>query len=117
VLRDTSCYSAIITEVTTINQRIKDLAPVLNGQFADGYVTPSAGVRAMAKKDGTTAGVYYIVAGVTQAGSNQAATFSIASGTAVEVLYESRTLTVRGGQFTDTFTDINTIHIYKITGG
>jgi hypothetical protein len=114
VLRD-SCYTAIRTEVTTINQRLTALAPVLNAPFADGYVTASSGIRAMAKKGPD--GAYYVFAGVQQAGTNQPATFNVAAGTTVEVLYEGRTLTVSGGQFTDTFADINTIHIYKITGG
>jgi hypothetical protein len=114
VLRD-SCYTAIRTEVTTINQRLQALAPVLNAPFADGYVTASSGIRAMAKKGPD--GAYYVFAGVTQAGTNQTATFTVAAGTTVDVLYEGRTLTVRGGQFTDPFADINTVHIYKITGG
>ena len=114
VLRD-ACYTAIRTEVTTINQRLRALAPVLNAPFADGYVTASSGIRAMAKKGPD--GAYYVFAGVKQAGTNQTATFRVAAGATVEVLNEGRTLTVQGGQFTDTFGDINTIHIYKITGG
>src|SRR5262249_45183003 len=105
----------IRTEVITIDRRIKDLAPVLNAPFADGYVTASSGIRAMAKKG--PAGAYYVFAGVTQAGTNRTATFAVAAGATDEVLYEGRTLPVSGGQFTDTFADINTVHIYKITGG
>jgi hypothetical protein len=109
-----SCYAAIRATVQTTNQQITQLAPVLNSSFADGYVTVSSGVRVMAKLGPD--GAWYVFAGSRQPGS-QTATFTIAAGSTVEVLYEGRTLPVTSGQFTDSFADGNAIHIYRITGG
>ncbi len=113
ILRD-PCYATIRAEVTTINQRIVALAPVLNAAFADGYVTTSSGVRVMTKYGPD--GAFYVFAGSKQHAS-QTVTFTVAAGATVEVLFENRTLTITGGKFSDTFADGNAIHIYRITGG
>ena len=98
--------------VTSIDGQIRDLAPILNGPFADGYVSTSSGVRAMAKHGPD--GAWYVFAGSTNSGGT--ATFTVATGSTVEVLYESRSLSMNGNQFTDSFANGNAIHIYRITG-
>jgi hypothetical protein len=106
------CYAAVREVVQTTNQQITQLAPVLNSSFADGYVTASNGVRVMAKRGPD--GPWYVFAGSRQPGS-QTATFTIAAGSTVEVLYEGRTRPLVNGQFTDSFADGNAVHIYRIT--
>jgi hypothetical protein len=108
------CYAAVREVVQATNRQIAELAPVLNSPFADGYVTASSGVRVMAKRGPD--GAWYVFAGSRQLGS-QTASFTIASGSIVEVLYEGRTRPVMNGQFTDSFADGNAVHIYRITGG
>jgi hypothetical protein len=54
-----------------------------------------------------------VFAGSTNAGGT--ATFTVAAGSTVEVLYEGRSLSVNGNQFTDSFTNGNAVHIYRIT--
>ena len=98
--------------VTSIDGQIRDLAPVLNGSFADGYVSTSSGVRAMAKHGPD--GAWYVFAGSTNTGGT--ATFTVAAGSTVEVLYEGRSLRVNGNQFSDSFANGNSVHIYRITG-
>jgi hypothetical protein len=97
--------------VTSIDGQIRDLAPVLNGPFADGYVSTSSGVRATTKLGPD--GAWYVFAGSTNGGGT--ATFTVAAGSSVQVLYEGRNLSVNGNQFTDSFTNGNAVHIYRIT--
>jgi len=100
-----------IAKVTAVNAAVQALAPVLNTQS---YVWNfGAGLDTMLKvKDGSA----YIFA-MTD-GSTGSKTFTLpagVTGTTVEVLGESRTLTVTGGKFTDTFASEATHHNYKIT--
>ena len=97
--------------VTSIDAQIRTLAPVLNAPFADGYVSPSAGVRAMAKRGPD--GAWYVFAASTAGATT--ANFTVAAGSTVEVMFEGRSLPVTSGQFSDTFADGNTVHIYRIT--
>jgi hypothetical protein len=111
---------SIYNQAKATNALVAQLAPVLNAPFALGYVTVSpaastfAGFDVMAKYYNNA---FYIFAMPRYATSttNQTATFTVASGAAVTVINESRTLTITGGQFTDTFATGNTVHIYKIT--
>ena len=47
------------------------------------------------------------------------ATFSIPciGNATAKVLFENRIISVRRGSFTDSFADLNAIHIYQIDGG
>ncbi len=106
-----TCYAAVQSAVTALDSQVAQLAPVLNAEFADGYVTASGGVRAMAKKGPD--GAWYVFAGST--GGATTATFTVAAGRSVEVLFEGRTVALSSGRFTDSFADGNAVHIYKIT--
>ena len=98
------------------NALIKQLAPVLNAPFDDGFVTASPSVRVMAK---FYDGVHYVFAG-SKENVASTATFtlpSVSGGTAT-VIDEGRTISITGGQFLDNFANGNAIHIYQInTGG
>jgi hypothetical protein len=113
--RDTSgCYSSLQAMATDVNGVAKQLAPVINGQFADGFVAASAGVDVMAKLGPD--GHYYVFAG-SKDNAAKTATFSVASGAnAVKVGETTGALSipVTGGQFSDDFADGNAIHIYRI---
>jgi len=114
VLRD-SCYAAIRAEAKRTNTQIASLARVLNAPFADGLVTASNGVRAMAKYSG---GQFYVFAG-SRTTSPQTATFNIGcTGDAtVTVVDENRTIPLSNGSFSDSYADGNAVHIYRIDGG
>jgi hypothetical protein len=108
-----SCYASVRSTVASTDQQIAQLAPVLNAPFADGYASVSGNVRVMAKRGPD--GAWYVFAGSRQPGS-QNATFTVAAGSSVEVMFEGRTVPVSGGHFTDSFADGNAVHVYRITG-
>ena len=61
-------------------------------------------------------GAWYVFAGADTTGTPGGdVTFSVAAGSAVDVLFENRSLTVRDGQFVDAFADGNAVHIYRVT--
>jgi hypothetical protein len=100
--------------VATLNARITALAPVLNTQS---YVWSfNATVKTMLK---ARAGYAYVFAMSNPQASHDttARTFTLPAGitgTTVDVLNESRTLTVSGGTFSDSFAAEYTCHIYRI---
>ena len=102
------------TAVQTINSRVASLAPVINTQS---YVFNfgATGIDTMLK---AYTGFAYIFASVGVAASTGSKTFTLTgsgiSGTSVEVVYESRSITVTAGAFTDTFANEYSHHIYKI---
>jgi hypothetical protein len=106
-----SCWAANQQAVTAVDAQIAGLAPVLNAAFADGYVTTTSNVRAMAKRGPD--GAWYVFAG--SRGGSGNATFTVKAGSVVSVVGEARTLSVSGGQFTDTFANGNAVHIYRIS--
>jgi hypothetical protein len=108
------CDPDMTPAVTEVNSQITELAPVLNGPFADGYVIAQGPAKVMVKRGPD--GAWYVFAGADTTGTAGAdVTFSIAAGSAVQVLFENRSLTVTDGQFVDTFTDANAVHIYRVT--
>jgi hypothetical protein len=110
-LRDPA-YAAVRAAVKSTNQLITQLAPVLNAPFADGFVSASPLVRAMAKFHGSK---YYVFAGSKENVANTE-TFSLSGvddGTAT-VIGENRTISISNGRFSDSFGDGNAIHIYRI---
>jgi hypothetical protein len=100
------------TAVIAVNARLKALAPVINDRFALGYETHTGQINTMVKYSG---GNFYIFAAPKASGS-QTITFIVKSGTTVTVVDENRTLAINGAQFTDSFANENTVHIYKISG-
>jgi hypothetical protein len=113
IQRDTSGdYTAIQTMTDKTNAAITALAPVINAEFAHGYLTLSSGVNAMVKYYG---GKFYIFAG-NKDNSSKTGTFTLtgAAGTTATVIGENRTVSISGGSFSDTFADGNAIHIYRI---
>lgn len=124
---DTSSYSLVDCEpelqtaVAAINTQVKALAPVINTQS---YVWDfgATGIDTMLKaKDGFA----YIFTSVGMLGAPGSAQFTLPPETAnagtVTVLNESRTIPVTAGQFTDTFANEYSHHVYKVaiasTGG
>ena len=112
VLRDPEplpAYAAHRAAVTETNALIKQLAPVLNAPFADGFVSAGPTVRTMAKFHDSK---YYVFAGSRE---NRASTptlrlSGVDSGSAT-VVGENRTIPVSNGRFSDRFA---AIHIYRI---
>ena len=105
---------ALRTYVTTLNNQVLTLAPVLNTQS---YVFNfgATGIKTMLKaKDGFA----YIFASVDIAGTTGSKTFTVTgsgiTGTNVEVVDEARSLTISGGSFSDTFAQEYSHHIYKV---
>jgi hypothetical protein len=117
IQRDTSgCYTQIQRMATNVNAQVKRLAPVLNSRFADGYVTTSRGIHAMAKA--APDGRYYVFAG-NKDRRPKTATFTLAGGqgASATVMGENRSVPITGGRFRDNFADGNAIHIYRINAG
>jgi hypothetical protein len=121
----------LVHAVTTVNDQITALAPVLLSPFAGsncsaggtgpgggGYVTAVTGTVCYMVKYYN--GVFYVFAGSGQPGTpppaNQSVTFTLTgslNGTAT-VVNENRTISIVNGQLTDTFANANTVHIYQI---
>ena len=100
--------------VTDVNSQITELATVLNSPFADGYVTVKGPANVMAKLGPD--GAWYVFAGAnTTATEGGGVTFRVVAGSTVDVLYEDRKLTIKNGQFLDSFADGNSVHIYRVT--
>lgn len=127
---------SIYTQSKNTNTLVTQMAPVLNSSFADGFVTVSpapsgltdfSGFDVMAKYQnrgtapfGAANNRFYIFAmpRYSQSTTNQTATFTIKNTgfNTVTVINESRTINITNGgtQFTDTFADGNTVHIYRV---
>jgi hypothetical protein len=105
-------YAVVRAAVKNTNQLIKQLAPVLNAPFADGFVNASPSVRAMAK---IHEGKYYVFAG-NKENVPSTATFSLSGidNGAATVIGENRTIPISHGRLSDSFGDGNAIHIYSI---
>jgi hypothetical protein len=113
VLRE-GCDPDMRSAVTRVNSHVTELANVLNAPFADGYVAANGAVKVMAKLGPD--GAWYVFAGADSArGAVGDVTFSVATGSSVEVLFENRNLTMRDGQFRDEFADNDAVHIYRVT--
>lgn len=105
----------MLSAVTAINVQVTALAPVLNSVTTTGYATvnssnTSVPIDIMTKNYG---GANYIFSVAMRSGVTTA-TFTVTSGTTVEVLGENRTLPITAGKFTDNFSSYG-VHLYKIT--
>lgn len=106
--------AALASYVSTLNAQITSLAPVLNTQSFE-FDFGATGIDTMLKaKDGYA----YIFTCLGLGASTGSKTFTLTgtgiTGTTVEVVDESRTVNVSGGQFTDSFANEYSQHIYKI---
>lgn len=105
--------AGLISYVSTLNAQIASLAPVLNTQS---YVWDfsASGIETMLKVYNDEA---YIFATKSVLGTTGSKTFTLPSGitgTTVTVVDEARTINVSGGQFTDTFANSYSQHIYRV---
>lgn len=117
--------SGVHAKVKAVNEKILSLAPVLNTQsryngtrVVNGFTyyrwSFSNGTDTMLKVYG---GYVYIFAGLGFGYTTGTKTFTIPSGitgTSVEVVSESRSISVVGGAFSDSFPNEYTHHVYKI---
>ncbi|MGN7201878.1 hypothetical protein [Arthrobacter sp. SAFR-044] len=115
VLRD-ECGTAIRPTVTAVNQLITKLAPALNTGSITGLITASSKDVDFSVK--ASAGQFYVFAASTRPGP-QSVTFSVRCGgpSEAEVLDENRSVAVADHTFTDSFSDANAVHIYRLSGG
>jgi hypothetical protein len=113
-LRDNGCYQPMIDTITAVNAQIKAIARALNGPRLTSGFSANANVRTVAKWDGSN---FYILAGSAE---NTASTgsFSIpcVGNATATVLGENRTIPVVAGSFSDSFSDGNAVHVYRIDG-
>lgn len=132
---------SMYAQAKATNGLVKNLAPIINSQFALHYasVTPAAyvfpvkaqalgtGIDIMAKdytgstftnSSGTFTPGYYIFASSrgSESQSNTQATFTVAGGFTgtVTVVGENRTVQAVNGVFSDTFATGSAVHIYKV---
>jgi hypothetical protein len=112
VLRD-SRYSAVRSKVNVINQQVQSLAPVLNADFIDNYVSAAGAVDTMAKYHN---GDVYLFAVPNRDDGSLSATFTVPglNGGTVEVVGEGRSIKATGDSFTDSF-GVYEHHIYRWT--
>ena len=109
----------LVAGVTAVNKEITELKSVLLSPFADGYVSTPADVSVMAKDFG---GQFYVFAAsgkpATPPADGLRAAFTLAGGYTgpVTVIGENRTINAVNGQFTDTFANEDSVHIYRIGG-
>jgi hypothetical protein len=114
LLRD-ACGALVRPQVTVLNQRISQLAPVLNSPFVDGLVTTTDKIDVAAK---IHEGQFYVLAASTYQES-QRATLSLVCGAATraEVVGENRSVNITEGRLVDEFASGTSVHIYQIVGG
>jgi hypothetical protein len=114
IQRDTSgCYTGVQEMAADVNAQARTLAPVLNSKFADGYVAVTGEIATMAKQGPD--GKFYVFAGnKTNTARSARFTLSGRQGTTATVIGEDRQIQIATGEFSDSFADGNTIHIYRI---
>lgn len=113
VLRD-QCGARIRPMVTTMNQRIAQLAPVLNTQSYQW--TFSANLDTMLKQGPD--GSYYVFAMLGRGKPTGTVNLTLPPGLAgarADVLYENRSVPIRNRTVTDSFAAEYAYHIYRIT--
>lgn len=111
LLRD-PCGDGIRGQLTSVNEQIGRLAPVLNASFVDGYARSDGPVDLAVKRHDDS---NYVLVGATQNEPFEA-TFTLSCGDAnsAEVIDENRTVPIVNQSFRDAFADGNAVHLYKI---
>lgn len=106
-------YAPIRKRVQEVTAVIRELAPALNSPEAVGLTTVGSGGVAITRWNG---GKPVVIAGNVDNVKNKSVPFTVKGAKSVEVVGEGRTITPSAaGQFTDTFADGTSIHIYKVT--
>ena len=100
--------------VRAVNAQVRQLAPVLNSPTVTSGHSATGDVKYSVRWQG---GKFWVLAGAHNGGGQ--ATFSIPCvGDATAVVEgENRSVPVNGGQFTDSFADRNSVHVYRLDGG
>ena len=102
------------TAVAAINAKLDALAPVINTQSYEWDFGPARMDTMLKARDGFA----YIFASVGPGGTTGSKAFTLppdlADATTAEVLNESRSVSVTGGAFSDTFANEYTHHVYKV---
>lgn len=112
-------YTDIREMVASVNQQITELAPVLNSPSTSGYATVESGnedvsIHMMTKDYNNNKYIFAVcVDDDSTAGGSTTGTFSVASGSYVEVLGEARVIPIVNGRFSDDF-DPHGVHLYKV---
>ena len=107
------CAAEQVKSMGVINNRIKQLAPVLNSQSFEWNV--GAGVDSMVKASDGYAYVFAMVDGSSQPGSRAMTLPAGVTGSSIEVLWENRTIPAgSGGTFTDSFSAEYSYHVYRV---
>lgn len=104
----------MLNSIRAINTQVTSLAAVLNSPDTKGYATVSS-INASVPVDIMTKNYSksnYIFAVGMRCGFTSA-TFSVTSGTSVDVLGEGRTINISDGKFSDEFSPYG-VHLYKI---
>lgn len=110
-----SCYAPVRAAVTTVNNQIRALAPVLNAPFADNVAAKSGPADLMTKWHNDH---FFLFAGAnTAAGGNVVFNAPCIGNATVTVLDEGRTIPMVNGQFTDAFANGDAYHLYRVDGG
>jgi hypothetical protein len=110
-----SCFPDTRAMAKSVNAQIQQLAPVLNSPTVTSGWTANPSIRAMVKWQG---GHFYVFAGSRNNVSRTGRVSIPCVGDATAVrLGEAGRVPVSGGSFSDSFTDGNAIHIYRIDGG
>ncbi|MDD2381132.1 MAG: hypothetical protein WCY58_13300 [Mariniphaga sp.] len=104
----------MIAGVKAINQQVTQLARVINTPNTSGFAmvsssNPAVPIDIMTKNDD---GVNYLFSVAMRPGKSTAE-FRVSAGEEVEVLGENRTIQIKNGIFTDTFSDYD-VHLYKV---
>ena len=100
--------------VRAVNAQVRQLAPVLNSPTVTSGHSATGDVKYSVRWQG---GKFWVLAGAHNGGGQS--TFSIPCvGYATAVVEgENRSIPVNGGQFTDSFADRNSVHVYRLDGG
>jgi len=106
-------YQDVAAAVRVTNLRIAELAPVLNADYAHGFVKVTKGtVNQMTKAhDGS---FFLFVAARSERPQDVTLDLTGVGDTSATVLYEDRSVEVTDGRLTDTFDGAEAVHVYRI---
>lgn len=112
--------SEMLAAVTAINREIRELAPVLNRPtIADGVAVKSAGedalIACITKRRGESLYVFAVNMRNQPARGSWEGIHGLPRDAVVEVLNESRSITLRNEAFTDEFNPYD-VHLYRLRG-
>ena len=112
------CYGATVRAVRSVNRQIKRLSPVLNAPFVRGgyRLTDDAPGKVRVSVKRAKGKVWVLAAADKGAGTARFRMRCLGNATA-KVMFEGRSVSMRGGSFTDRFSSKDDVHIYRIDGG